>query len=214
MSSPILITGLPRSGTSITAGLVHMSGVYGGEMVEGNSNNEKGFFESAPVRDLIIKPYLASINADPLGQNPLPTVTPKPPLRDLKVKVEEVLQVAKGERYFLKEPKILLMWKSFHQAFPKAKWVIVRRDLDQILSSVVRTPFMRAYSTKEEWVPWANYHLNRIKELKAAVDYFEFWPQRALTRDYSHMADLETFLGIEIPYRESREFLDPKLWNK
>jgi hypothetical protein len=70
MRPPILITGCARSGTSMTAGIVHICGAFGGRMSGPTPNNRKGMFENEEVRNQIVKPYLSSIGADPLGQKP------------------------------------------------------------------------------------------------------------------------------------------------
>lgn len=211
MTAPILITGVPRSGTSLTAGLVHLAGVHGGELIPGNRLNRAGFYENPEIRNRIVKPYLASIGADPLGQDPLPALDADGRARGLRLMAEAIIGAVKGERYFVKEPKILLMWRKWHHAFPDAKWVVTRRDEEDILSSVMRTPFMRAYSTREDWQVWLNYHLDRIRELKAATDCFEFCPARLLAGDWSHLEDLERFLGVEVPREAAERFLEP-LW--
>ena len=44
MKEPILITGCARSGTSMVAGIINMSGAFGGVMAGPNKNNQKGNF--------------------------------------------------------------------------------------------------------------------------------------------------------------------------
>ena len=47
---PILITGLPRSGTSLTAGCLHACGAWVGDTV-------KGLYENEAVREKVVKTF-------------------------------------------------------------------------------------------------------------------------------------------------------------
>ena len=69
---PIIITGCARSGTSLTAGIVNLSGAYGGDMHGPNKYNARGMYENKSIKEVLDKPYLRSIGADPKGQKPLP----------------------------------------------------------------------------------------------------------------------------------------------
>ena len=59
---PLLITGAPRSGTSLIAGLLHQMGMWTGHTVEGAPTNPRGFFENWGIREMIIKRQLAQLN--------------------------------------------------------------------------------------------------------------------------------------------------------
>lgn len=215
-NSPVLITGVPRSGTSLTAGLIRLSGIFFGDTIPGNQNNPKGFHEHAPIRNQIIKPFLKKLHRDPMGQRPLPdpALMRKEVIPGLREKLETLLGVTKGERWSLKEPKLLLMAPPFMKALPDAQWVLVRREDEDILDSVMRTNFMRAYSTKEEWRPWMEYHLQRIEEIKrSSAPWIQFWPQKALDGDWAEVNKLEEFLGVKIPYREAMALMEPRFWH-
>jgi hypothetical protein len=91
MREPILITGCARSGTSMVAGVINRCGAFGGKMSGPNSNNQKGMFENAVIRNSIVKPYLRQIGVDHLGQYPLPNIENLLIPRDWKWKVEQVM---------------------------------------------------------------------------------------------------------------------------
>ena len=48
---PILVTGLPRSGTSLTTGCLHACGAWVG-------NTVKGFYENEAIRETVVKKFL------------------------------------------------------------------------------------------------------------------------------------------------------------
>ena len=70
--SPILVTGLPRSGTSMVAGILAEIGIFTGPTIAGGESNPKGFFENEAIREGIIKVILKSRDFCPLGVTSLP----------------------------------------------------------------------------------------------------------------------------------------------
>lgn len=91
IKEPILITGCARSGTSMTAGIFHTCGVWGGVMGGANRYNKKGTFENSAIRQSIVKLFLKEIGVDPLGQNPLPDINSLPKVDDWRDRILETL---------------------------------------------------------------------------------------------------------------------------
>lgn len=210
MIEDCIVTGIPRSGTSLTAGLIRLAGDHHfGNTIPGNKNNPKGFNESSEIRNSIVKPYLRACNVDPNGQWPLPGRGDLRPYPSLK---EEVMDIMGESPWAIKEPKILLMWERWSQAFPGAKWVATERDPDEVLDSVVRTGFMKAFKNKHGWGSWLAIHQDRLDSLIANTDCFVFKPSVALSGDMSHVYDLGSHLGVKIPHKASQELLEPSLW--
>ena len=150
MKPPILITGCARSGTSLIAGIINICGAFGGIMSGPNSNNAKGMFENVNIRNGIVKKYYQSIGVDKLGQYPLPDINNLPIPPDWKEKVENVMlnDGYKDGLWMYKGAKMCQHWPVWNNAFPDAKWVIVRRKTPDIINSCIRTNFMRAFSKK------------------------------------------------------------------
>lgn len=171
------ITGAGRSGTTLAAQVFQSCGA--------NFGNSSLLLEHKVVRE-IVNGYLQDHNFDPMGQNPLPTyVAPFPELPDLMPSVEIV-----------KQCKILLLWQEFHKYYPDAKWVFVRRNVDKIADSCLRTPFMNKYRTHEAWVNWAEFYIECMEEAKQEVNYIEVWPsQFKESPDYTGMQEAVEFLG-------------------
>lgn len=226
MQSPILITGAARSGTSMVAGVINICGAFGGIMAPGNHNNEKGMFENVKIRQEIVKPYLRSIKVDPLGQYPLPRIPKLQIPLDWKSKVENVMieQGYKKGEWFYKGAKACLVWPIWHYAFPKAKWIIVRRRTGDIVNSCLKTSFMRAFSNKEVqrkvnasdvregWVWWVRQHEQRFVEMiQEGLNVKVVWPERMVTGDYEQMYETLEWLGLEWK-SEVMSFIEPKLY--
>lgn len=123
-TKPILITGIPRSGTSLIAGIVNICNGYGGEMIGACESNKKGMFENRKIREEICKPYLRSIGADIKGQNPLPDMNKMEEFKygaviSWRKKVLSAINLQnKNQIWFYKGAKMCLTWPIWHLAFP------------------------------------------------------------------------------------------------
>lgn len=216
MKEPILITGCARSGTSLTAGIINICGAFGGEMTGTTRFNPKGQFEHSYIRQNIVKSYLTSINADPLGQYPLPDISKLTPVEDWdKFIINAVFKdVEIDERdWFYKGAKMCLIWKIWNFAFPNAKWIIVRRDKEKIAESCLRTSFMRAFNTKEDWISWVEEHEKRFEEMKRnCKNVIEINAYEA-TYEINFFREMILSLGLTWREDEVNEFIDQSLWN-
>lgn len=221
--NPILITGCARSGTSMTAGVVHLSGAFGGTMSGATRYNQKGMFENSEIRNTIVKPTLKMMGYDPMGQKPLPDVRifyGIDDLRILKIRKDFMrILIHEGLRddntFFYKGAKLCLMWPLWNKVFPTAKWIIVRRDDYDIAYSCMRTGFMSAYNTVNGWLGWVNEHKKRFLEMKTTngMQVKEVWPQRAINGDYSELEKVIEWLGLEWKEEEVKKFISPELWH-
>ena len=93
---------------------------------------------------------------------------------------------------------------DWNQSFPKAKWVIVRRKTADIISSCLKTGYMKAYDNQEGWLEWVHIHEKLFAEmLEANIDYKEIWPERMAYGDFTQMQEVVEWLGLtwntEIP---------------
>lgn len=219
--SPIIITGCARSGTSLTAGIINNSGAWGGDIQGFNKHNAKGFFENKAIRNNIVKPYLKSIGCDPLGQFPLPNdkhvfSVNKEIANQWRLKIisEIKSQGYDGESiWFYKGAKVCLLWYLWHQAFPQAKWVLVRRNALDIISSCMRTGFMKAYQNVEGWAKWVKHHEDRFDEMKFhKIDLVEIWPQKMINGDYSEIESVLGHIGLKYDKQIVDNFISPELW--
>lgn len=226
LPDPILITGCARSGTSMVAGAINICGAFGGMMSGPNRNNQKGMFENSRIREEITKPYLRGINMDPMGQYPLPDIKSLPIPSDWRAKVEEVIRHEgyKGGPWFYKGAKMCLFWPVWHYAFPRAKWIIVRRRSADIADSCLKTAFMRAFrnpairklvgapTERDGWIWWIRQHLDRFREMQdEGLNTRIVWPERMVDADYEDIKDAIEWLGLKWDSKVL-EFIDPKLW--
>ena len=218
MKAPILITGCPRSGASMVAGMVQICGAFAGDV----SNN---MFEHTRISNTIVRPYFRDIKADPLGQHPLPAIDDLWIPRDFSNRVEKAIQedgYEKGQ-WMYKSSNMSLVWPVWHYAFPNAKWIIVRRRTGDIIQSCVKTAFMDAYTNdnirkvvgaqneEEGWKWWVNQYEQRfIEMIQEGLNCKIIWPERMVDGDYQQIMETMEWLGL--PWRsEVLTFIDPLL---
>lgn len=226
MKDPILITGAARSGTSMVAGIISLCGAFGGEMSGITKHNAKGMFENAQIRNKIMKPYLSKLEVDPLGQYHLPDIATLPIETDWKERVENVLKIEgyQGGQWMYKGAKMCLTWKQWYYAFPDAKWIIVRRRTGDIITSCIKTGFMRAFQKQENqeavgvtnerdgWKWWVHQHEQRfIEMITQGLNVKVVWPERMVSGNYKQMMETMEWLGLEWN-DEVYKFIEPKLW--
>lgn len=216
MTEPILVTGAARSGTSMVAGIIHICGAFGGKLAGPNPNNQKGMYENREIVSKITKPYLKELGCDPMGQYPLPDTRGLWIRRGIRKDVLRIMDLHgwDGESpWFYKGAKMCLLWPAFHAAFPNAKWVIVRRRDEDIVSSCLKTGFMRAFDTAEGWQWWVDQHKQRFKEMhESGLQVKEVWPERMMEGNYLEILGVIEWLGLQWKDQEIRDFIEPKLY--
>jgi hypothetical protein len=192
------VTGCARSGTTLTMSVLRACGA--------NLGNTNTLNEITGIRDGLVKPYLKRAGADPLGQHPLPDHVP--PDDHWRRKVE----MAAGEADVAKIIKGVLFWPLWVQHFPEARWLIVMRDPERIAQSCVRTSFMRAYTSTDDWRWWAQQYHARCSELAAQAQTFTVWPGRFVRGDFGEIREAVEFLGYT--WNEAaREVVNPSRWH-
>ena len=218
--SPIFVLGLPRSGTSMVAGSLAACGVWTGTTIAPNDANPKGFFEHAVVREQVIKPMLSSMGCDPLGVRVLPTesmLNQKVP--NLQSRIKKIVRDDgyKGpNKWLYKDAKLTLLWPIFANAFPNARWVIVRREQEQFIDSCLRTSFMKQHSMEREyWAALFEEYTKRLRALKSTE-------RRTYVIDAMKIAqgELSTFeklcvvLGLRFNEPAVEQFVSRDLFNR
>jgi len=219
--SPILITGVPRSGASMIASVINMCGAFGGNM------SKRGMFGNDKIREEIVDPYFKELGADLLGQYPLPSINDLSIPTAWRSRVEQIMYIEgfKTGPWMYKDARLSLMWPVWNYAFPNAKWIIVRRRTGDIINSCLHTGFMKAFSspenqkavrvnTKEEgWLWWVHQYEERFVEMiTEGVNCKVIWPDRMVHGDYQQMYQTLEWLGLSWK-SEVLSLIDPLLWH-
>lgn len=214
-SQPIILTGCARSGTSMMAGCVHLSGAFGGVMSGPTRYNAKGYFENVYIKETLEKGYLREHNLDPLGQLELPVTKKLKIPFDWRAKVNNHMigEGYKSGPWFYKGAKACLIWPVWHYAYPNAKWVIVRREKQDIVKSCLDTAFMHKRTTKESWGEWVDFHIEKFNEMiNEGLNIKTIWPEKMVKGDYQQLYELIEWLGLKWDLQKMTEFVEPKLW--
>lgn len=216
--APVLVTGLPRSGTSMVAGLLREFGLWLGETVPGGPENPRGFFENIILREKLQKELLRRGKVDPLGVNPLPAPGWHPDVRNFRDVVGRVL-AAEGytgaQPWGFKDAKMALTWRIWHQHFPAARWIVVRRPTEQIVGSCLRTSFMRHHSGDPEfWRRFVDAYLARLAQLRGTTSWCRVVESGEIVEGrFEQLERLVGELGLEWRRGAVESFIEPEAWH-
>lgn len=200
---PIIITGCPRSGAGIIAGILRLCGAYGGRDLINNTNQR--------LQEEVISPYLTSQNADPGGQFPILQTSQLNIPFDWKQRVEnQALKGFTGNIWYVKSSQAALMWPVWNASFPDARWVIVRRRTADVVDSCIKTAYMdkfkdpdnqKAVETDNERDAWL-WMVHRYEEkfyemIMAGLDCKVIWPQRMVFGDFVQIHELLNWTNLK-----------------
>jgi hypothetical protein len=219
-NSPILVTGVQRSGSSIVARIIAMQGVFAGQVSK--------MQENVPIKNMLVTPYYEAIHMPKSGQYPLPDTNKILIPVDWAERVKKVLsqQFYVGVRpWMFKSYTNCQIWPIWNYAYPNAKWIIVRRRPPDVIHSCMETAYMEAFKNKEiqklvgaqnereGWLWWIHEHEKRFVEMiEAGLNCKVIWPERMVNGDYSQIIEMLQWLGLE--WDDSLiKVIDPLLWN-
>ena len=196
----------------MTCGVLHTLGAFGGDMRGPTRYNAKGMYENHKVVEMV-KDYLRSMNCDPKAQHPLPSMDELKPWTNTRSQIQRAMieDSYKGGPWFFKTVKGCHFWPIFHEAFPNALWVIVRRDRDSNADSLLRTGFMNAFQTKQEWLAYIDRHEARFEEIAATCRYVEVDTDAVVGGNFEDLEEVATQVGLKWNEQAVTEFVDPKL---
>ena len=196
---PIFVTGVERSGCSLVARIISMSGgCFTGYM--------NGMYENWRL-----KKYLNNI---PLSLEKHP---PYPETLNIPIKFkEEVLSIMtqqgyKGKRpWMFKNAMLTPTWRMWDNAFPDAKWIIVHRESKEIINSCMKTTYMTlmkdpvvleaigVITPQEGWEWWIKKHKESWMEMIGnGVNCKIVRPDKMADNDYSQMMEMMDWLGLK-----------------
>ena len=193
--SPILITGIERSGSSIIAKIIEGCGSFAGDVTEMSENRG--------IKKLVDTYYSEQLHLPVSGQKPLPITEQLNIPVAWDKNIEEILQ---KDGYFgetakmpwmYKSSRISQIWPIWNYSYPNAKWIIVRRRTGDIVQSCLKTGFMNAYSDQEGWLEWVHLHQDYFVDMiNAGLNCKVVWPERMAYGDYQQIYEMLEWLGL------------------
>lgn len=201
---PIFITGVPRSGTSLVAQLIKECNIFSGKISKMQENLDLLEFEQS---------YYLSLGGDSEAQFPIIDTEKLLIPNNWRAKVEKIL-LDQGYKvkipWMYKSHLLALIWPVWKQAFPNAKWIIVRRKPTEIIQSCLQTGYMKAFKnkenlkqigvkTEEEGWKWMidRYNEKFVELIESGVDAKVIWPHRFVYGDYSQAIEVVRWIGLE-----------------
>ena len=219
IDEPIFVAGIPRSGTSLTAGILAACGAWTGETFGPTPHNQKGSFENKEIRERFIKPYLMMLGNDPLGLRDFPNVDAHiiPP-RIWKEEIEKLIasQGYEAGTWLLKDCKLALFHELWDAAFPKAKWIVVRRNRDSIIGSCLRAePMVRHIGCERtKWERWHDQYLAKLTEIVQNKNVIEIWPDTDIIETTAGIESVINSLGLKYDQATIDAFIEHGFWHE
>lgn len=201
MADPILIAACPRSGATMTAGILYHCGAWGGSMGIPHRHNSCriGDFENIPIRN-VLHDLARAMKVDPRGQKPLPRAEDFAKL-DAEEWWERITTAAVADGYtegpwFIKHPLIASAYPFWCAMFPDSQWVVVRRAVENVVFSCLHTSYMDAYRNDEDWEKWAQQYERILRQIESMDRALEVWPSRFIHGNTTEIEGVVKGLGL------------------
>lgn len=204
-NNPIFVTGIERSGSSIIAKIIRECGAFTGTTTP--------MLENKGIKKLVDHYYESVLKIPIFGQYPLPNVKGLyiPPI--WKSEVENSLIYNDGYNkdlpWMYKSARIAQIYPLWKEAYPNAKYIIVRRRTGDIIHSCLKTGFMVAFnnirnqklvnvsSEQEGWLWWVQKQEETLYQITKSENCQIVWPERIANGDYGQMKEVISWLGLQ-----------------
>jgi hypothetical protein len=208
--SPILVTGSPRSGTSLIAGVISICGAFPGRVDR--------MKENVRIREKIIKPFMITQRLDHTGQ----VLSPANELQRVELIAQpRFFGILKIEGWDMKTPwmykdcRTAVLSPVWARMFPDGVFVLVRRDRAEIVNSCVKTGYMAAYSDPGDWGRMVQQYEARMELIKqSGVRWVEIYPTEAIHGDFRSLKRLIEVLGLHWEEEKVLDYIKPKHWRE
>lgn len=190
IDNPIFITGIPRSGISMTANLIDMNGAYGG--------NTDSRYSNKRIVDKILNPYFMMLG-DVNCQRNVPTNSDIISIDGMREQLIDIMEQQGYEngRWYIKDARLILMHSLLDTAFPGADWILVKRDKNEIAQSCMKTGYMDAYNKLNDWLDWISKWENIYMKIQSNnFNMMEVYPKKFINDDNKEINHVLTELGL------------------
>jgi hypothetical protein len=195
-TSPILIISLPRSGSSLTAGIFAQHGVWTGHCKSGDNKNPKGYFENLKVKHFMIKKFGRIVHAG------IPADNTKTSRHELEKLILEDGYPNNNQKWLVKFSALYL--PPWIEHFPNAHIIIVRRNVESIKQSGKQSGML----VKEKPIPA---HLSMMEWAENNFNTSTVHFENLINQDFSEIKQALKDVGIEPKEDIIKKFVNPKL---
>ena len=200
--APVLVMGMHNSGTTILAQILHRNGVC--------MANNSGQCESHFFTHFINNRMLMGGGDTAWAQLPILDVDT---ILQRKTVVEQLIREYWRMDYIqwgydgqgawgFKDPRLCILLPVYVEIFPHAKWVLIKRNVDDIAASLAHRekPGVGIVRDRDFWRALAEAHLDRATEYGARQAHFHTLDYEALCREpWSTTSRLFEFLQLPLP---------------
>jgi hypothetical protein len=225
LPDPILITSIPRSGSSMVAGVLSLCGIDAGQTINQDKSYTAHLYENQRIRGLVSFAFKENLS-DPQGQFPLPSKHFLLPEGFTARCFGTMLKEGVTDKWFYKDNRLPLIWQDIHTSFPAAKWIVVCRNENSILDSCEKTGFMKAFSSSyvlqqigkdnalQGWKWWLGQYQERLLEMQYALNIRFVYPEKMQHGDYTEIKSIVGWVGGKWNEEAVKNFIEPKLRRK
>ena len=208
-SRPIFIAGSPRSGTTMLAGLLKLHGVWVGESrvtIDPASNSLIGT-ENIPIKKAMGK-LLHDIGYTN-RKIPFPSETDMDQLDHDTVWKVLFDVVPHNKKWLYKSAGLLIFYKQFIEKFPEARWVLPRRNPQDIVDSIKRHAYMKFNADTKDFVEYVLKHQFSVEE---AVNHsMSINSKEVANLNMEVIEQYFNFCEVEMDEKIVCEFVNPKM---
>jgi len=214
IDTPIFITGAERSGSTLIARILKLCEVHIGKTTN--------MLENIKITDLLKNTY-GDLGLDLVGNLVGFNIR-----SDWQNEIESVL-IKEGyaglNDWMYKSSLLCKTWPVWNYAYPNAKWVIVRRNKDDIVQSCLKTAYMYKFKSSRNlkvlnlttesagWDYWVDQHNKLfVTMMENGLNCRIIWPERMVYGDYEQIYELIEWLGLAWSNNIYSE-IDPLLWH-
>ena len=195
VGEPIIVVGFPRSGTSLTSGLLNLHGVWTGQTEAPRSSNIKGSFENERIKRIMINRCGRLMIRGRMAE-PCPGLR-----REISVALAE--EGYQGGPWLMKSPAVYLPALSEYNPI----FVKVFRPLEKILESVRHSNMFS--ETDDEITDAINLSFWEMNKLHG----FVVRPQHFVSGDFRGLKAVLDHIGLDFDRKASEAFVDKGLWH-
>ena len=201
MTDPILITGADRSGSGLIAKILSICGAFSGETTALYENKAVSSFMDFHSRLNSTYPFMPDFTGKDFDNFNW---------RELVLDVLRKEGLKENSVFFVKSSLISQTWPLWNEAFPNAKWIIIRRKPGGIIRSCIQTAYMTRFKKKENqrvvgakteeegWLWWIHEYEKKFVEISNSVsDCTVVWPERMLNDDYLQIKEVVESCGLK-----------------
>jgi len=194
ITNPIIVVGTPRSGTSLTAGIIARHGVWVGPCKDGDAKNPTGYYESLPFKAALINACGRIVHNGKLA----PQV---PAWRDIAARILDE-HGYEGGPWLVKHSA--MYWPVWHQFDPI--WVCCRRDADAIARSGKESRLLRNPAAIQP-------HVDQMEYLRDHHGAHEVWPEDVVKGDYTSIRKAIEAAGLTFQPEIADAMVQPNAWH-